>query len=855
MAVLTSKLIVQLIDQISAPARGAAAAVRELQTMANRNAMQMNAMRGQMVDAAAAGLALARGLSQPVQQAMAFESAMADVAKVSDFSEAALNGFGKDLRRLATSEIPMAVTELAALSENAAASGIAGEDLLDFTRMTAKAALAWGVSGGQAGEDLAKIREALRLNIDETMTYADAINHLADNTASQAPDLVKFTRYVAAQGEFYGYSKEQTLAFGSAMISAGAETEVAATSFRNMGRALTKGAGATDRMKKAYQTLGLDATKVAKSMQEDAVGTTMEVIKRLGQLPKEMQASIMSDLFGDEARALAPLLGNLELVERTLGYVNDEAAYAGSVQAEFEKRLKTTEFSLQRLKNQVTDVAMSIGNALLPVIRTAADVFGPYLLAMSDWISANEEIVRTVIGIVAGIVALRVGVIAARWAFLFLKGAILDTALVAAKGVAGLLGLLNPLNLVKNAAMLARSALLFSGVGLVLAGIAMAGLWIFNNWEGLTAFFQGFGDAFMGAIQPIMPVLQPVVDAGQQLLDWVMGLVGPVDASREEWAGWGAVMGGAVAGGILAVVDGVKNIGKWITSTATNAGNLGEKLKAFSVSFVMEALPAFLEWIEGVAKSGLSLLASFAAPVVDGFLQWLRDAGLEGIAMALEFALGAIPQVLDWIWQIAKTGINLMAQFYLHAVPPILEWLWGIGSNLVLAATMSLHLLDDLLTWIINAVQNGVSFALNIQWPEPPGWLTWLMNEGAKLLGFGGDGGVVAGPGTPVKQYDEWDLPIPGKAVGGSIAGGQTYLVGEEGPELITPSRSGWVHTAGETAGMMGSRGAGGASISFGDIIIQAASDPEATARQVLAVLQGQLQDALDGIHADTEWS
>lgn len=44
--------------------------------------------------------------------------------------------------------------------------------------------------------------------------------------------------------------------------------------------------------------------------------------------------------------------------------------------------------------------------------------------------------------------------------------------------------------------------------------------------------------------------------------------------------------------------------------------------------------------------------------------------------------------------------------------------------------------------------------------------------------------------------------PLPRKD-GGPVAAGQAYLVGEEGPELITPSRRGWVHTAGETAAMM----------------------------------------------------
>lgn len=45
------------------------------------------------------------------------------------------------------------------------------------------------------------------------------------------------------------------------------------------------------------------------------------------------------------------------------------------------------------------------------------------------------------------------------------------------------------------------------------------------------------------------------------------------------------------------------------------------------------------------------------------------------------------------------------------------------------------------------------------------------------------------------------------RAEGGWVSAGQSYLVGERGPELITPSRSGYVHTAEETAGMLG-RGA-----------------------------------------------
>src|SRR5690606_9652241 len=114
-------------------------------------------------------------------------------------------------------------------------------------------------------------------------------------------------RRVAAQGAVFGFTSTQTAAFGSAMIGAGAQSDVAATSFRNMGRALTRGRSASKRQRAAFGAIGLDAEDVAKRMPQDALGTTLDVLERLAALPEHLQASVMSDLFGDEARALAPI--------------------------------------------------------------------------------------------------------------------------------------------------------------------------------------------------------------------------------------------------------------------------------------------------------------------------------------------------------------------------------------------------------------------------------------------------------------------------------------------------------------------------------------------------------------------
>lgn len=790
MAVITSKLIVSLIDQLTGPARGIAQTVKNLQAQSRANAVQMDAMRGRMVDAAAAAWALGKALADPVQKAVAFESAMADVAKVSDFDPAGLAKFSQDLRRLATSEIPMAVTEMAALAENAAASGIADGDLLEFTRMTAKAALAWGVSGGQAGEDLAKIKEALRLNIDETMLYADAINHLSDRTASTAPDLTDFARRVAAQGEFFGFTREQSLAFGSAMISAGAPTEVAATSFRNMGRALTKGMSATPRVAKAYKKLGLDASKVAKGMQDDAVGTTMEVIKRLGQLPAEMQAATMGDLFGDEARALAPLLSNVELLERTMGYVADETQYAGSVQAEFARRAATTEFNLQRLKNQVDEVAMAIGNALLPAINFAAEAAGPCLQAMADWISANPQVVQAIVALVGGLVALRVMTIAARWAFLFLKGGLIDVGIFALRSamlVAGAAGHMG------RALAAARAAALGATM---LASVGAGGL-----FSGVIAWLGGIGAAVAGAVAgitaPVWVLIALVVAALAAVGLAVWKFWAPISAF---FSGFGEVIGGALA-------------------------KVGETIANFTYDRVVDLATAFGVTPEQVAQTVETVRAALVkvGETITGFFAGLPETignWFGGLFTQVELTEEDEQGYRDMGKRLAEAILSPFTGFGQMIADIFAEVDWGkIGTDLM------------------NAIWEGMKSII-------PNMVAGIGAAFSNINLFGWGGGEPAAPAVD-----------GARAAGGSIFGGRTYLVGEHGPKLVTPSRSGFVHNAADTAGMLGGRAGGSVSVSFGNIIVQGGSDPQATAEAVLHMLESRLKDALGGIYADIEYA
>lgn len=620
---LTSSLVVRLIDQVTGPAKtvgrsilglekaskGAGNFGQRLGKAIERNNAALADARGGMVDAIAGFYTLKTAIGGPIQQAMKFEDAMADIAKVSGFDTAGLDAYGKRLRKLAVTEIPLAVNDLAALSAAAAQAGVPDEDLFDFTRLVAKAAVAWEMSGAEAGEALAKIRTALGLTNEQTAAYADAINYVSDSTASSSRDLIDFSKRVASQGEFFGFAKEQTLAFGAAMISAGSESEVAATSFRNMGRALTRGASATKAQRGAYARLGLDAKKVAKAMQKDAVGTTLKVIEKLGQLPEHMQASVMSDLFGDEARALAPLLNNVDLLRKALALTADEQKYLNSVGKEFEKRAATSSYKLQRFKSQLSDIALTVGGALLPALNQIIGPLGEIALRFADWAEANPELVRNLILATSALIGFRVAASALRYAGLVGRGGALQLMSIGFNGLsratAGLGGGIRRIREVValqnalGAAHLGRALTGWEKFGVIFRAVAAAGgrlvwtltklslvgiaigavaTWIWNNWQNLANFFSGFVEGFTKNFEGFGPALEPIVTGFGDLFKWVSGLLGPIEDTNGAFKSWGETVGGVVAGAVNSVIGAIEKLIGGIRSAVEWAASLKSKL-------------------------------------------------------------------------------------------------------------------------------------------------------------------------------------------------------------------------------------------------------------------------------------
>lgn len=644
----TASLVVSLIDKLTAPAKGISGTIDRMTAASRRNAAQMSAMRGQMLDAVGAGYALYRGLAAPINAAVNYESALADVRKVVDFeSPAAFKQMGKDIRALSL-EMPMAAEGIAQLVAAAGQSGFANDELLPFAEMAAKVGVAWEMSAEQTGTALAKLKAGLGLTVEETGSLADALNHLGNNSAAAAPDILAFTMRGAPLAKQFGLSAEQASAFGAAMIGAGFNAEMAGTSFQNMGLALTRGASATGRQHDAFDKLGLKSTNVAKAMQKDAVGTIQDVFARLRELPDHVRGSVMSDLFGNEAKALAPLINNSELLAHAIGLVGDKSKYAGSAQAEYAERANTTGNALILFKNRITDLNISIGDALIPGLNSLLKIIGPIITSFSEMAQRFPMVTNAIVGVTAAVVGFRVAATGAQYAGLFIKGAFLDAgiaALSAARSIGAMafapviagfnglrtavigytaaasvlghggamkmaatsmIGLLNPLKLVTVAMHGLKYAVIGTGIGAALLAIGAAGTFIYNQWDGIKTAFEAFKGEFLRSIKPVMPALQPAIDGFQWLWEKVSNLLGPVDALGGGWASAGIAVGKFVAETIVAIVE----LPGKVKALASDMLTAGEEIAQAMWDGLQTKIDALVEWFKSLPRRIIDAIGS-----------------------------------------------------------------------------------------------------------------------------------------------------------------------------------------------------------------------------------------------------
>lgn len=499
-------------------------------------------------EASAISLAgVAYGFAAPLKQAIKFESAMSDVRKVVDFeTPEQFKDMNKDILNL-SKNIPMTAQGLAAIVAAGGQAGIARQDLLAFAEAAAKMGTAFDITADEAGDMMAKWRTAFKMNQKDVVELADKINYLSNKTAASAPLISDVVTRIGPLGEVGGVASGEIAALGASLVGSGIQSEIAATGIKNLILTMVAGESASKSQKEAFETLGFNATEMAVRMQKDAKGAILDVLKALKGLDKAKQGAVLQNLFGKESiGAIAPLLSNLEGLEKNLSMVADATQYAGSMQGEFDTKAATTANQLALMKNEFVAVETDVGNGMIPAFKSLLKIVSPVAAAFGNFASKNSELVGAAFVLGGSVAALGAGFNALAWvgnglalAYNGVNGAMIAAhtwmikneiatklatvatkAWTITKSIGSAILKADTIQFMLSAARMGasavatwasttaqwafNSALLACPIGWVIAGIAAliaAGYLLYTNWDTIKQFFVSLWDNPSLAIQ------------------------------------------------------------------------------------------------------------------------------------------------------------------------------------------------------------------------------------------------------------------------------------------------------------------------------------------------------------------
>ena len=198
--------------------------VRALESQTNGWADSLFRAKASLLGVGAAGAGLVKIASAGIQ----FESAMADVAKVVDGTQAQMAALSGRLKEMSTT-MPIAASGLAQIAAAGGQLGVPIEKLETFVDLAAKMSTAFGMSAEEAGQAVAKLTNIFGLPIEQVEALGDAINTLGNTTAATESSIVEVLTRIGGTAKQFGLTAEQASALASTMLSMGVSAQVAGT--------------------------------------------------------------------------------------------------------------------------------------------------------------------------------------------------------------------------------------------------------------------------------------------------------------------------------------------------------------------------------------------------------------------------------------------------------------------------------------------------------------------------------------------------------------------------------------------------------------------------------------------------
>mgnify|MGYP001368892508 FL=1 len=680
------------IRELSREYRGlteSAARAQRMQEAVQANRLRRDTLRSQRDDLNGRLLgtaAQAATVVMPVKLAIDYESAMADVKKVTDFDDAGFKMFSQDLLDMST-RLPMTAKGLSEIAAAAGAAGIAQEDLLTFSEDAAKMGVAFDVSAKEAGAAMTGLRNNFKLSQDGVRELGDAMNALANSMDAKASQIVDFANRAGGTAKIYGLTGQEVSALGATFLDAKVGAEEASTATNAMLVRL----GTADKLSKdaqeAFQSLGMSGEGMAAAFRKDAQGALLHFLQVVSKSKDPMRA--LNAIFGAEhAPKIARLVNNLNRYGGALDKVSAKENYQNSMEQEYAARADTTANHIQLLQNSMSRLGTTIGATLLPVVSAVARGLSGVANKAGDLAQRFPRATAVLMtgaaataGLAVGALALgliingvKTSVASLRAATLWLsKSQRLATAQTWAMAAAGKAWGVASRIAGAGSRFFAgglRSILVASGVGALLVALGFAVDFVIEHWDTIGPALKGIWDGVVGTISRAIGSIINFFVTGwaaikdtwnrlgvfftvlggnlrkvfEPVIQFITGLfIGAKDICLQVWSS----VTGFFAGLWEGIAGAAESAWNWITDAASTAWDgvtgLWNSVTGFFVGIwdgVTTSAGMAWEWIGSAAAvvwNGIASVwegaAAFFGRICDaivgvftGLFQWLRES-------------------------------------------------------------------------------------------------------------------------------------------------------------------------------------------------------------------------------------
>lgn len=413
------------------------------------------------------------------KSAIDFESAFAGVRKTVDATEEQFAELEKGIRNMSR-ELPTSASEIAGVAEAAGQLGISTDNILKFTRTVIDLGEATNLTLDQAATEFARFANIMGMSQEDFDRLGSSVVALGNNFATTEAEIVEMGMRLAGAGNQVGMTEAQVMALATAMSSVGIEAEAGGTAMsaviKKMQNAVSEGGKTLDNFAKAA---GMSSKEFAAAFEKDPIVALDAFIKGLAKSSEE--GKNLNEILENvgikgirESDAILRLAGASDLLSEAVSMSTKAWEENTALTNEAEQRYATTESQLRIFKNELNDLAMDIGEIVIPVLLDVIDAIRPWVERFKESSDATKKFVVAIAAIMAAIGPL-----------LMIIGSMATGLGVIIKGVSKVVQWFGGWSKIAGGLRTALSALT-GPIGIIIAVITAliaVGVLVYKNWD------------------------------------------------------------------------------------------------------------------------------------------------------------------------------------------------------------------------------------------------------------------------------------------------------------------------------------------------------------------------------------